>query len=49
MLDQVDLPDEWLRKLAEKTLSEADKAEIEALGGFDKLMDTLRKRLEEQK
>ena len=49
MLDQVDLPDEWLRKLAEKTLSEADKAEIEALGGFDKLMETLRKRLEEQK
>ena len=49
MLNQVDLPEEWLRKLAEKTLSEADKAEIEALGGFDKLMDTLRKRLEEQK
>jgi len=44
----VDLPEEWLRKLAEKTLSEADKAEIEALGGFDKLMETLRKRLEEQ-
>jgi len=49
MLNQVDLPEEWLRKLAEKTLSEADKAEIEALGGFDKLMETLRKRLEEQK
>ena len=49
MLNQVDIPEEWLRKLAEKTLSEADKAEIEALGGFDKLMETLRKRLEEQK
>ena len=49
MLNQVDLPEEWLRKLAKKTLSEADKAEIEALGGFDKLMETLRKRLEEQK
>jgi len=49
MLNQVDLPDDWLRKLAEKTLSKADKAEIEALGGFDKLMETLRKRLEEQK
>ena len=35
--------------MAEKTLSEADKAEIEALGGFDKLVETLRKRLEEQK
>jgi uncharacterized protein with von Willebrand factor type A (vWA) domain len=49
MLNQVDIPEEWLRKLAEKTLSEADKAEIEALGGFDKLVETLRKRLEEQK
>lgn len=49
MLEQMDLPEDWLRKMAEKTLSEADKAEIEALGGFDKLMETLRKRLEEQK
>ena len=48
MLEQVDLPDDWLRKLAEKTLSDADKAEIQRLGGFDKLMETLRKRLEEQ-
>ncbi len=49
MLERTDLPEDWLRKLAEKTLSEADKAEIEALGGFDKLMETLRKRLNEQK
>ena len=49
MLEQTNLPEDWLRKLAEKTLSEADKAEIEALGGFDKLMETLRKRLNEQK
>jgi len=49
MLEQVELPDDWLRKLAEKTLSDADKAEIQGLGGFDKLMETLRKRLEEQK
>ena len=49
MLDRTNLPEDWLRKLAEKTLSEADKAEIEALGGFDKLMETLRKRLNEQK
>ena len=49
MLERTNLPEDWLRKLAEKTLSEADKAEIEALGGFDKLMDTLRKRLNEQK
>ena len=49
ILTQVELPEEWLRKLAEKTLSDADKTEIEALGGFDQLMETLRKRLEEQK
>jgi len=49
LLTQVELPEEWLRKLAEKTLSDADKAEIQALGGFDQLMKTLQKRLEEQK
>jgi uncharacterized protein with von Willebrand factor type A (vWA) domain len=43
------LPEEWLRALAEKILTEEEKAEIEALGGFEKLMETLRKRLEEQK
>lgn len=45
----MDLPEEWLRKLAEKTLSEEEKAEIQSLGGFDKLMETLKQRLEEQK
>lgn len=44
-----DLPLDWLRKLAEKHLSEDEKALVEALGGFDKLMETLRQRLEEQK
>ncbi len=43
-----DIPEEWLRKLAEKHLSEEDKAQIEALGGFEKLMETLRERLKEQ-
>ncbi|MRG55043.1 VWA domain-containing protein [Phyllobacterium sp. SYP-B3895] len=43
------LPEEWLRKLAEKHLSEEEKKLIEALGGFDKLMETLRQRLAEQK
>ena len=38
-----------LRKMAEKLLSEEEKAEIEAMGGWDKLMETLKKRLEEQK
>ncbi|WP_375258744.1 VWA domain-containing protein [Citreimonas sp.] len=48
VLDAVDLPEDWLHKLAEKHLSDAEKAEIEALGGFDKLMETLKQRLEEQ-
>ena len=43
------IPDEWLRKLAEKVLSEEEKAEIEALGGWEKLMQTLKQRMEEQK
>jgi uncharacterized protein with von Willebrand factor type A (vWA) domain len=44
-----DIPEEWLRRLAEKHLTEEEKRLVEALGGFDKLMDTLKKRLEEQK
>ena len=44
-----ELPEEWLRKLAEKILTDEEKKLIEALGGFDKLMETLKKRLEEQK
>jgi uncharacterized protein len=48
VLDAVDLPAEWLAKLLEKDLTDEEKAQIEALGGFDKLMETLRKRLEEQ-
>ncbi|MCF6178013.1 MAG: VWA domain-containing protein [Geopsychrobacter sp.] len=43
------IPEEWLRKIAELTLSEEEKAEIEALGGFEKLMETLKQRLAEQK
>jgi len=48
VLNAVDIPEEWLRKMAEKHLSEEERAEIEALGGFDKLMDTLKERLKEQ-
>ncbi len=43
------IPQEWIRKLAERMFSSEEIAEIEALGGFEKLMDTLRQRLEEQK
>src|SRR3954447_14724432 len=43
------LPEEWLRKLTEKLLTEEEKAAIEAAGGFDKLMELLKQRLAEQK
>ena len=43
------MPEEWLRKLAERHLTEEEKKLVEALGGWDKLMETLRQRLAEQK
>src|SRR5450432_4035797 len=43
------IPEEWLRKMIEGTLSEEEKALVMALGGWDKLMETLKQRLEEQK
>jgi uncharacterized protein with von Willebrand factor type A (vWA) domain len=43
------IPEEWLRELAEKHLTEEEKAAIGALGGWEKLMETLRQRLAEQK
>ena len=48
VLEAVDLPADWLEKMAEKHLTAREKAEIEALGGFDKLMETLKDRLREQ-
>ncbi|MGE0719170.1 MAG: VWA domain-containing protein [Alphaproteobacteria bacterium] len=44
-----EIPEEWLRKLAEKVLTPEEMAQIQALGGWDKLMETLKQRLEEQK
>ena len=43
-----EIPEEWLRRLAENVLTEEEKQQIEAMGGWEKLMETLRKRLEEQ-
>ncbi|MGE3332979.1 MAG: VWA domain-containing protein [Rhodospirillaceae bacterium] len=43
------IPGEWLKTLTQRMFSEEEKAQIEALGGWEKLMETLRKRLEEQK
>ena len=44
-----EIPAEWLRALTEKFLTDEEKAQIESLGGWDKLMETLKQRLEEQK
>jgi len=49
VLAALDLPRDWLEKLAEKHLTPEERAQIAALGGFDKLMETLRQRLAEQK
>src|SRR5262245_33579360 len=46
---EADIPAEWLKKLAEKYLTDEEKKQIEAMGGLDKLLETLRKRLAEQK
>jgi hypothetical protein len=48
VLEAIDLPDDWLEKLAEKHLTAEEKAQIAALGGFDNLMETLKQRLAEQ-
>jgi uncharacterized protein with von Willebrand factor type A (vWA) domain len=43
-----ELPPDWLEKLAVRDLSDAEKAKIESLGGWEALMETLQRRLEEQ-
>ena len=48
VFDLAAIPEDWLRRLAEKHLTDEEKRLIEALGGFDKLMETLRQRLAEQ-
>jgi uncharacterized protein with von Willebrand factor type A (vWA) domain len=44
-----ELPEEWLKALSDRLFSEEEKRRVEALGGWRKLLDTLRQRLEEQK
>ncbi|MEZ5928888.1 MAG: VWA domain-containing protein [Parvularculaceae bacterium] len=44
-----EIPEEWLKLLTQKYLTEEEKKQIESLGGWDKLMETLKQRLEEQK
>ena len=43
-----DIPEEWLKRLAELNLTDEERAAIEAMGGLEKLMETLRQRLDEQ-
>jgi uncharacterized protein len=43
------LPADWLEKMTVRDFSDEEKAQIEAMGGWEKLMETLKKRLEEQK
>jgi uncharacterized protein with von Willebrand factor type A (vWA) domain len=45
----VEIPEEWLRLVAERIFTEEEKAQIEALGGWHKIMEELMKRLQEQK
>ena len=43
-----DIPAEWLKKLSEKFLTDEEKAMIEAMGGFDKLMEALAEQMKRQ-
>jgi uncharacterized protein len=43
------IPAEWLMRLGEKLLTEEEKRRIEAMGGWEKLMETLQQRFAEQK
>ena len=46
---EAEIPEDWLKAMAERFLTEEEKREIEALGGWEKVMEELKKRLEEQK
>jgi uncharacterized protein with von Willebrand factor type A (vWA) domain len=45
----VEIPTEWLKGLAQKYLTDEEKKLVEAMGGLDRLLATLRQRLAEQK
>jgi uncharacterized protein with von Willebrand factor type A (vWA) domain len=44
-----EIPEEWLKLMGQKYLTDEEKKMVESLGGWDKLMETLKQRLEEQK
>ena len=43
-----DIPADWLKAVAEKYLSPEEMAKIKSLGSWDEIMETLKKRLDEQ-
>jgi uncharacterized protein len=47
-LDELNLPQDWLRKEIERAMTEAQKAEVQGLGSLDKIMEALRERLQNQ-
>ena len=47
-LFETGIPEDWLQKLAERVMTTEEMAEIKSLGGWEKLMETLRERLAEQ-
>ena len=49
ILSFLNLPKEWLEKLFERNFSRKEINKIKSLGSFEKLIETLRKRLKEQK
>ena len=48
IIERVELPADWLKKMAEKVMSEEEMKKVNSMGGFEKLMETLKKRLSEQ-
>src|SRR4029078_5429769 len=46
---RAEIPEEWLRREFQRYLSDEDKKLVESLGGWDKLLETLKQRLEEQR
>jgi len=46
---RAEIPEEWIRKAIEGTLTEEEKALVKVLGGWEKVMETLKQRLEEQR
>ena len=49
IIDKINVPKDWLEKFAEKHLTSEERKEIKSLGGFEKLIETVKKPLEEQK